>query len=157
MVVYSRHHGRVSLIAKGVRRPRSRKRGHIEVFNLVRYQAVRGKGLDLMTEAEVIDDFKDIRKSLKKISLAYYFAEVIGRITHEGEPNDELFNLILATLTKLKSTKGLKKLRLDFVSKLLVLMGYWPGGKRLEDPDEKLEEVIERQIASFRVGKRMVE
>lgn len=108
-----------------------------------------------MTEAEMTDDFTQIRKSLNKVSLAYYFAEVVGRITHEGEQNIELFNLILSTLSKLKITKGLRKLRLDFIEKLLVLMGYWPEGKVLPDPDRKLEEVIERQIYSSRVGKRL--
>ncbi len=157
LVLYTKNFGRISLIAKGVRRPKSRKRGHIEVFNLVRFQAIAGRGLDLMTEAEVIEDFKEIRKNLKRISLAYYFAEVIGRITHENEPNEELFDFILDHLESLKSVNGLKGLRMDFVRKLLVLMGYFPEGEHLESPDEKLEEVIERQIASFRVGKRMVE
>ena len=154
--IYSKAHGRISLMAKGVRRPSSRKRGHIEVFNLVKFQAISGHGIDLMTEAEVVDNFKEIRLTLKKISLAYYFAEVVGRITHEGESSYEIYNLILETLEKLKSTKGLKKLRLDFVSKLLVTMGYWPENQKLENPDEKLEEVVERQISSVRVGKIML-
>lgn len=157
LILYTKNFGRVSLIAKGVRRPKSRKRGHIEVFNLVKFQAVTGRGIDLMTEAEVVDDFKEIRKSLKKVSLAYYFSEVIGRITHEQEANVELFNLILGYLDELKTAKELRKLREDFLNELLVLMGYWPSGRKLEDPDEKLEEVIERQIYSKRVGKRMVE
>jgi DNA repair protein RecO (recombination protein O) len=156
LVLYTKNFGRISLIAKGVRRPKSKKRGHIEVFNLVRFQAVTGHGIDLMTEAEVADDFKEIRKSLKKVSLAYYFSEVIGRITHEQEPNLDLFNLIVNYLIELKNATELKKLREDFIGELLVLMGYWPIGKKLTDPDEKLEEVIERQINSVRVGKRML-
>jgi DNA repair protein RecO (recombination protein O) len=154
--IYSKDHGRISLIAKGVRRPSSRKRGHIEVFNLVKFQAALGHGLDIMTEAEVTDDFKSIRGSLKKISLAYYFMEVVGRITHEGESNIELFNLILSSLTKLQTTKELKKLRLEFLRDTLVLLGYWPKGVAIPNPDEKLEEVTERQIYSERVGKRMI-
>jgi DNA repair protein RecO (recombination protein O) len=157
LVLYTKNFGRISLIAKGVRRPKSRKRGHIEVFNHVRFQGVSGRGIDIMTEAEVIDDFKEVRQTLKKISLAYYLAEVLGRITHENEPNEDLFNLILTSFTKLKTTKALKALRLNFITELLILMGYWPEGRDLPDPDEKLEEVIERQIASERVGKRMIQ
>jgi DNA repair protein RecO (recombination protein O) len=156
LVLYTKNFGRVSFVAKGVRRPKSRKRGHVEVFNLVKFQAITGRGIDLMTEAEVIDDFKEVRRSLKKISLAYYFSEVIGRITHEQEPNLDLFNLILKYLNSLKTAVELKKLREDFILELLILTGYWPRGKKLEDPDEKLEEVIERQIYSVRVGKRVL-
>jgi len=154
--VYSKDYGRIALMAKGIRRPKSKKRGHIEVFNQVRFQTVIGRGIDLMTEAEVIDDFKEVRKSLKKISLSYYFSEVIGRITHEQESNPELYNLILKYLNDLKTAVELKKLREDFLNELLILMGYWPHGKKLENPDEKLEEVIERQINSVRVGKIML-
>ena len=154
--VYTKNHGRISLIAKGIRRPKSRKRGHLEIFSYIRFQAATGRGLDLMTEAEVIDDFKEIRKNLKKVSLAYYFCEVVGKITHEGETNERLFDLILENLEKLKSETELKKLRLDFILRLLILLGYWPTGKPLLDIDNKLEEVIERQINSVRVGKMML-
>lgn len=156
LVVYSKNFGRISLIAKGIRRPKSRKRGHVEVFSLVNFQAVSGHGLDMMTEAELVDDFKEVRQSLNKISLAYYFAEVVGRITHEGEPNMDLYELIIKYLNKLKTTNGLKRLRINFILDLLTTMGYWPKGKKMGDADKILEETLERQIFSKRVGKRMV-
>ena len=83
--------------------------------------------------------------------------EVVGKITHESEKNEELFDLILGSLNKLKSETKLKEMRLDFVLKLLIIMGYWPHGQKLANPDEALEEVIERQIYSERVGRRMLE
>lgn len=155
--VYSKEHGRIALMAKGIRKPKSRKRGHLEIFSLLNFQAIKGHGIDLMTEADITDDFKEIRKSLSKISLAYYFMEVIGKITHEGEKNEELYSLILSSLDNLKKETQLKKLRFDFIHELLTIMGYWPQGKVLPNPDEVLEEVIERQISSVRVGKRMLE
>jgi hypothetical protein len=83
--------------------------------------------------------------------------EVVGRITHEGEEKTEVYNLLLISLQKLKSAKMLKKLRLDFIGSLLVALGYWPSDKELFLHDEVLEEVIERQIYSERVGKRMIQ
>jgi hypothetical protein len=82
--------------------------------------------------------------------------EVIGKITHEGEGNIGVYDLLVDSLEKLKTAKLLKKLRLDFIRNLIVLLGYWPENKILTDPDEKLEEIIERQIYSERVGKRML-
>jgi len=154
--VYTLNHGRVSLIAKGVRKPSSRKRGHIEVFGYVHFSAAHGKSLDLMTEVEVIDAFSEVRKNLKKVSVAYYFMEAIGRTTHEGEPNRELFGLVLEYLNHLKAETSLKKLRLEFIYYLLSVLGFWPRGKPLLDPDAKLEEVTERRMSSARVGKRLV-
>lgn len=154
--VFSKDQGRISLLAKGVRRPKSKKRGHIEIFNLIKYQANIGHGIDIISEAEVIRDYKDIRKNLKKISLAYYFMEVAGKITHEGESNTGLYYLLTDSLENISITKTLRKLRTDFIFKLLTLLGYWPVGKTMENHDRILEEVIERQITSVRVGKRML-
>jgi DNA repair protein RecO (recombination protein O) len=154
--VYSKEKGKISLIAKGVRRPKSRKRGHIEVFSRVNFQAVSGKGIDIMTEAEMIDNYKEIRQSLKKISLAYYFMEVIGKITHESEINIRVYELLSVSLEKLRNTIFLKKLRLEFVKNLIIILGFWPENKVLPDIDEKLEEILERQIFSNRVGKRVL-
>lgn len=154
--IYSKEKGKISLIAKGVRRTGSRKRGHIEIFSKVNFQAVNGKSMGIMTEAETIDDFKKVRSSIKKVTLAYYLMEVIGKITHEGEGNLELYQLLDTAMKNLKNESKLKRLRITFVSDLLKVLGFWPKGKELPFPDEKLEEVLERQISSIRVGKRIL-
>lgn len=151
--VFSEDYGRLSLLAKGVRKPKSRKRGHIEIFSLIKFQAVKGKGFDLITEAEVEEGFDSLRKNLKRISVAYYVTEVVQKITQEHEPNTHLFDLITETLSKLGKVKELKALREDFVKKILVQGGYWPENTEMQDSDAKLEEVIERQVYSTRVGK----
>lgn len=154
--IYSKDKGKISLIAKGVRRPKSRKRGHLEVFGKISFQATTGKGMGIMTEAETIDDYSAVRGSMKKISLAYYFMEVAGKITHEGGESAGIYLLLSDFMNELKTAKKLKSLRMDFVTKLLKLLGFWPKDKDLPFPDEKLEEVMERQIASVRVGKIML-
>lgn len=154
--VYSKEKGKISLIAKGVRRPKSRKRGHLEIFSKVKFQAASGRGMDIMTEVETIDDYGAVRKSMKKISLAYYFMEVAGKITHEGGESAGVYYLLSDSMEELKSALKLKALRIDFVVKLLKLLGFWPKDKDLPFPDEKLEEVLERQIYSKRVGKEML-
>ena len=155
--IYTKEHGRISVIAKGVRKPVSRKRGHIEVFSRIKFQAVTGKGLDLLTEAETVENFGEVRKTLPKSSLAYFFMEVVGRTTREGEPHPELFDLVIRYLNDLKSATKLKQLRTNFVIEELETLGFWPRGKPLDNPDAKLEEVTERNFSSLRVGKRVLE
>lgn len=154
--IYTRNHGRMAYLAKGVRRSNSKKRGHLEVFSRISFQASRGKGLDLITEVETLENFNSIRQNLKRVSLAYYLLEVVGRMTREAEPHPGLFNLLLTYLRRLKVEKELKQLRLNFVLELLTLLGFWPKDRPLLDPDAKLAEVIERQVFSVRVGKKLV-
>lgn len=154
--VYSKNHGRISLIAKGIRRPSSKKRGHLEVFSYIKFQATDSKSIGIITEVETIKNFEKIKKDLTKVALAYYFVEVIGKITHEHERNDGIFELILNYLEKLEYETHLKSLRNDFVLELLTVTGFWPEGKKLLNPDEKLEEVVERNINSVRVGRKVL-
>lgn len=155
--IYSKDYGKISVIAKGVRRPTSRKRGHLEIFGKIKFQAVNGKGMGIITEAETIDDFKQIRSSMKKISLAYYFMEVVSKSMEKDEPNIDVYDLLCEYMNTLKVTKALMHYRKKFVEELLKTLGYWPKDKDLPFPDEKLEEVLERQIYSKRVGKIMLE
>ena len=154
--IYSKNHGRISAIAKGIRRPISRKRGHLEVFSYIRFQIADGKGIGILTEVETLNNFGIIRKDLKKVSLAYYFTEVVGKITHEHGRNEHIFDLVLNYFKRLGKENSLKSLRFNFIEDILVLTGFWPKGKELVSPDEKLEEVVERSINSIRVGKKLL-
>lgn len=153
VVLFSKGRGKLFLMAKGVRRLLSKKGGHLDVFSRIKFSASTSDVFSILTEVETIDAFPEIRKSLKKLSLAYYFMEALGRTTHEGETNRELFEMTLANLDRLRSEKNLKTIRLDFILKLIVVLGFWPKGKPLLNPDLKFEEIVERQLSSVRVGK----
>jgi len=156
IVVYSKDYGKLSLIAKSVRKTKSRKRGSIEVFSHIRFSAAKTKSLDILTEAEIVSTFSQIRKNLKKVAVAFYFTEVVGRLTHEGEKNEKLFSLLLKYIHSLRKETALKKLREKFIKDVVVLLGYWPKGKPINNPDLLLEEITERNINSVRVGKKLL-
>jgi len=156
LVVYSKHYGKVSLLAKSVRKPKSRKRGALEIFSHFKFSAARGKNLDIVTEAELITHFSTIRKNLKKTSVAYYLMEVVNKLTREGEKNEKLYSQILANLRMIESAESLRKLREKFVYDCLVLLGFWPKEKIMTNPDEILADVIERELFSVRVGKKVL-
>lgn len=157
IVVYTKDFGKLVLIAKGVRRTKSKKRGHLEIFNHIKFSAVRTKGLDIMVEVDLINSFPKIRKNLKKISVGYYFCEVVGKSIKEGEKHQGFFDFLINYFSSLEKEDNLKLLRAQFIKDLLVSLGYWPKEKDIVNPDKILEVVIERNINSSRVGKRILE
>lgn len=154
--VFSKKKGRTSLIAKGVRKPKSKKRGSIEVFSLVKYSAAKGKNLDIMTEVEVVNSFAKIRKNLKKVSVAYFYMETVGRLSAEDEQNEKLFSLLKRYLKRLSSVRKLKEERERFIKETLTLLGYWPKGRSIQNADRVLEEIAEKEMFSVRVGKKIL-
>ena len=154
-VFYTDNFGKMSVVSNGVRKMSSRKRGALEVFNLIRFQAVKTKGLAILTEVEIRNDFQNIRINLRRISVAYYFMEVISKITREDEVNFKVFDLLARYLTKLSRTVKLKDLRSEFTKEVIILMGFWPQSEPIENPDQLLEEILERKLGSVRVGRKI--
>lgn len=156
LVVFSKDYGKLTLLAKGVRKPKSRKRGSVEVFNYIKFAASRGKGFDIVTEVEMIDSFSEIRSSLKKASVAYFFLEATNRLTQEGEKNEKLFLLVIEYLGCLGNANNLKNLRKKFIYEVLVLLGFWPRNKTMNNHDQVIEKIAEREMFSIRVGRKML-
>ena len=156
LVIYSKRYGKLHFLAKAIRRPESRKRGSLEVFSHIKFSASRGRNLDLISEAEIINSFPKVRKNLKKVAVAYFLIETVGRVTKEEEKNEALFSLLRENLAMLKSSENLRKLREVFVYDVLVLLGFWPKGRVMNNPDKILEDIAEREITSIRVGKKLL-
>ena len=155
LVIFTKNFGKISLLAKGIRKPKSRKRGHLEIFSRIKFSYTRGNSVDIMTEVEMVDSYPAIRKGLKKVSLAYYFVEVINKVVREEE-NSELYKFLIEFLERLSADENLRDLRAEFVKRLLVLIGFWPKDRPLPDYDSALEKVLERKISSAKIGKKIL-
>jgi DNA repair protein RecO (recombination protein O) len=101
LTVYSREHGKLRHIAKGVRRPQSRKAGHLELFNRVRLLVARGRDLDIITQAEAIDSYPRIHADLLLVGYAGYAIELLDHFTVDAEQNANLYRLIVGALERL--------------------------------------------------------
>lgn len=154
--ILTQDYGKLPFIAKGVRRTRSRKRGALEIFNLVKFEALRGKNLDLITEVEIVRSFDKVRKNLKKMTLAYYFSEVLLKILVEGEETKKVFDLVLSCFENLEKRRDLRVLRQEFLFELLITLGFWPKSKKLDNFDLVLERILEKKINSKRVGLKIL-
>ena len=74
---FTKEQGKITGIAKGVRKPTSRKRGALEVFNIVRLQMTDSGSLGIITEVQLISSHGELRTDLNKMAVAYFFCEVI--------------------------------------------------------------------------------
>ena len=69
LTVYSKEFGKLSLLAKGIKRPKSRKRGNLEVFSQIKFLAAKTKGLGILVEVALIESFSYLRKDPKEKTL----------------------------------------------------------------------------------------
>jgi len=118
--------GKVRAIAKGAMRPRSKLGGNIELLTYSLLQLARGRSLDIITQAQAIENFLPLRESLELTSYGFYIAEIIDAFTDENIEDQELFDLALDTLRRISSGgEGERALRY-FELRLLDHLGYRP-------------------------------
>jgi len=126
LTVYTPYMGKVRLLAKGIRKPRSRKAGHLETFTRTQLLVARGRNLDLITQAETIKPFVALRSDLWRLSHAFYMAELVDGFSKEQSENRPLYDLMCDVLGWICCSADLPLTMRFFELRLLDLVGYRP-------------------------------
>ncbi len=127
LTLYTRERGKVRAIAKGARKIRSRKAGHLEPFTRVTLQLARGRDLLIVTQADTLDAFLPIRENLVRTSQASYIVELLDRFTYEDDSeNYNIFRLLTEALTRLEKEADPWLAIRYYEVQLLDLLGYRP-------------------------------
>ena len=126
VTVFTPEYGKLRLLAKGIRKPTSRKAGHLELFTHARLLIARGRELDIVTQAETVNAFRPLREDLKRTGYAHYVAELLDKFTAERDRNPPLFTLLLETLSRLCEEADLERVARYYELHLLTLAGYRP-------------------------------
>ncbi|MFC1627230.1 DNA repair protein RecO [Patescibacteria group bacterium] len=124
ITAFTKKYGKLKLIAKGIRKPTSRKKGHLELFTQVKLQIARTKTFHIITEAETINSFPELRKNLNRVRIAYLLAELISQLTVRQQEHPEIYQLLLQALTTLNSQQAPKDFILNFEKQLLEYLGF---------------------------------
>jgi hypothetical protein len=102
--LYTRERGKLRVVAKGARRIKSRKAGHLEPFTRVTLQLARGRDLPIVTQADTVDAYLPLRDALIKTGYAAYVAELLDRFTYEDQTeNVPIYHLLTDTLGRVAS------------------------------------------------------
>ena len=114
---------RFEAVARGVRKTRSRMRGHLEPLTHGRFLIAAGKSLDIFTQVETVNAYRALREDLDRSSSALYCCELVERFTVEGEGSGGLFALLRACLEALGDRPSPLVLRY-FELHILTLSGF---------------------------------
>lgn len=143
LVIYTRDFGKVTCIAKGARRPRSRKAGHIELGNWCRVFIAKGKNLDILTEVEIKKAFGQVDFTENKANQIYHLLELVDSLTANNQKNEKVFNLLVNFLSKISEEEDFNLVSAVFKTKLLSRLGFFSAkslkGSQTRDFLETLE------------------
>jgi DNA repair protein RecO (recombination protein O) len=139
ITIYTSQEGKVDAVAKGVRRTKSRLAGHLEPLTFGTYLLAQGRDLDIVTQAETVEAYGNLRGDLERLSRGLYCAELVDRLTpdrHEGTP---VFRLLQQTLAQLDVSPSYELAVRRFELRLLDELGYKPSLTTCSVCDSPLE------------------
>ena len=128
--IYTKDFGKLELLAKAERKIQSKLRGGLELFYLSEIEFIQGKTHKTLTDAILIDKFKNLRRDLKRLAIAYKISEVLDNLVKDQEPDEKIWQLLNEVFSKLNSLE-IKNSKLEilyhyFLWNLLSILGYQP-------------------------------
>ena len=141
LTLYTPELGKIKAVAKGTRRPKSKLGGHVELLTHSLLMLARGRNLDIITQAQTIDNFLPLKDDLERISRGLYISELVDSFTAEHIENRRLFDLLLNSLHQLSQAQNGELVLRYFELHLLDYLGYRPQLQRCANCSSPLQPV----------------
>jgi len=126
--IFTKDFGKLEILGKGIRKIKSKLKGFLELFNLIGLEFVQGKIYKTLIDASLIDNFKEIRKDLRRLKIAYEISQISTDFLKGEERDENLWKLLKETFEKLNvfflSPKDLFLLYYCFFWNFFSFLGY---------------------------------
>lgn len=128
--IYTKDFGKLEILAKAIRKIKSKLRSGAELFYLSEIEFIQGKTYKTLTDAILIDKFENLRKDLGKLKIAYQITEISNPLVRGQEKDEDAWNLLNETFQALNTynlkPKAYNLIYYYFLWKLFSLLGYQP-------------------------------
>ncbi len=119
--------GRISVIAKGVRSPRSKFAATSQPFVYGNFEIYRKGDMNWLRAGSVTEYFGGLRGSIEKLSLAAYISDIASEVTGECVPAVEILRMTLNTLYAIdKEIKPASEIKAVYEWRAAGYAGYMP-------------------------------
>ncbi|MDE2780852.1 MAG: DNA repair protein RecO [Chloroflexota bacterium] len=126
VTLFSREAGKLRAIAKGARRSNAKLVGHLEPLTLTRLSLSRGHTLDVISQAETLENFTPLKSSLTAIARGMQVSELVDGFGSEASANEPLYDLAWSTLESIGKTPEYELPLFHFQLHLLGVSGLMP-------------------------------
>jgi DNA repair protein RecO (recombination protein O) len=108
VTLFTKDHGKLKVIVKGVRSFKSKFCGVFNTMNYINTVIYMKDNKDLynVSSAEHIRSFKNIPSDLEKLNSAYSIMETLNKSSFEGDTNPLLFDLLFNSFLALDTASG---------------------------------------------------
>ena len=125
LTLLTKKRGKVSAIAKGVRKTSSRLRGGVQLFTHNEMLLYQGRNLDIVTQSQCLEAFATLQSNMVALATACYWCELLDSFLPLEQKDEVVFALALAGFHLLALENSELVVR-GLEVKLLSSLGYMP-------------------------------
>lgn len=126
LTLYTRTHGKIAVMAKGVRKTKSRLNAVAQIFTYGEFVLYLGRQMGTLNQGDINFHFSDINLDIEKTAYAAYIVELVDKMTDSNESNPFLFQQLLSALEHINAGKDLEIVARIFEMKIFLEGGYRP-------------------------------
>ena len=123
LTVFTHQRGKITVLAKGVRKITSRRAGNVELLNRSILYLHQAKSFFILTEAQTIDTYPQLKTNLTLSTYAFHIIELVDKLTAENQENDMLYEHLVNVLQRLSRNPRQILVR-AFEAKILTNQGF---------------------------------
>jgi len=156
--IYSKERGKLTLVARGAKKIKSKLAGHLEPVSLSFLESARGKSLDQLIGAQIIKSYSGIKNDVLKIAYANYFLELLDELTFENHADHRVFELTKKYLDFLDKAdyNDLVIGRITAVFKLLSFLGFNPAHKAEIELKNEISFIVGQGLGEIKNNKKII-
>ena len=142
-------YGIIGIIARGTKQVKSKLSGVASKLTYGYFHVnYKEKGLSTLIEVDIIDKFKNIRKSIELMSYSLYLLELAEKV-YKHDNDENIYNMLIASLKKIDEGYDSKVITIIYELKMLDFLGIRPVIDECVNCGNKLDIVT---ISSYRGG-----
>jgi DNA repair protein RecO (recombination protein O) len=130
VVMYSKEKGLIKSVAKGVKRPKSKLGSRLDLLMANSLQLSKGRSMDIICQAQTINNFKNIRDDILKLLISSYLSEIVANYGMENDPSSvEIYNILydaIETISEAQTKIEILVVAIKFQLKIMYHIGIMP-------------------------------
>jgi DNA repair protein RecO (recombination protein O) len=149
VTIFTKHHGKITALAKGVRKITSRRAASLEPATQAVFFFAKGKTFDLITQSQLINSFKQARQDLTRVTQTYQILEIIDLFTADNQSHSSVYQILVTTLKALNTDGSKRDLLVKNVGAIIERLGFGqPQDQSESSLKHHLETIAERKLRS---------
>lgn len=127
LTVFSPDRGRLSVLARGCRKPGSKFLSAAQLFSYCSFTLRPYRDINILVQSDIYNNFYNISQDMQRLANASYILNLTDEVVHAGEGNRDIFSLLLNVLTYLTYIDiNPEHITYMYELKFISLIGYQP-------------------------------